>query len=346
MLFEPTTGADELKSLVGFLYNSNSFENIATDVAIAEEEITEVVGEDVMKLANDHYDSENFGQGGEDFKLLDDLVRHIQLPVAYQAVAAYAAHTDVSHGEDGRKVVIDNENQKMAWQWMLDKDDEAMISKAHKTTDRLLAFLERHVNELKVEIPPEEEGEDPEYKYVWRDSEKRKEAMSLLISTPKMFNDIFPIDNSRRFYLTIVPFIKEAERKHLLPVLGATLYKEIKDALISEEGYADTKGILIQARIALAYFTLNIAVRRLAIRILPNGIFQDYVSERMDRNARTPAAAKDRAALIASLRQDADHELDNLAKIMTKKKIEELALIYEPRSPIAHIKSDGNIMRL
>lgn len=344
MLFKKHTGSDEFKALLGFLYNSNNFENIATDAELAEEDIAELVGKDVIDLANAHYHSQNFGVGGEDYKLLDELVQHIQLPVAYLANASFASHTDVSHGEDGRKVVIDNENQKMAWQWMIDKDDEAMMNKAHKTIDRLLAFLERNVDKLKVQTSGE--GEPPVYKYVWKDSDKRKEAMSLLISSAKIFNDIFPIDNSRRFYLTIVPFLKEAERKHLLPVLGRTLYDKIKADLLEPTGYDDSKSILAQARIALAYYALNIAVRRLSIRILPNGLFQDYVSDRLDRNAKRPADKSDRNALAASLRQDADHELDNLAKILEKQKMAELSQTYEPRSPIAHVKSTDKIVRL
>jgi hypothetical protein len=324
MLFNKNSnGADELKELLGFLYASNNFHNIKTDIMLAEEDMSELIGQPVMARAQNHYTSEDYGAGGE-HQLNDDLVRQIQLPVAYYSYAAFAAHTDVSHGEDGRKVTIDKENQSIAWDWMIDRDDEAIINKAHKTTDRLIAFLEKNADNIDE----------------WKNSGERKAANGLLISSAKIFNEIFPIDNSRRFFLKIIPFIREAERKHILPVLGKTKYDEIKAEL---EAGTNTNELLPLIRVPLAYYSLSLAVQRLSVSLLPNGIFQDYIVSSKGKN---PAPTDVRKNMTKLLYDDATFELQNLQKELAKKQAEDDAVDYEPESPGARIKSDSKIFRL
>jgi hypothetical protein len=329
MLFNKTNnGTAELKALLGFLYASNNFDNIKTDIMLVEEDMAADISSAVMAKADTHYHTANYGTGGT-YLVLDKLVQHIQLPVALYAFVNYSAHTDVSHGDDGRKVVIDPANQKLAWEWMIDRDDEAIINKAHKTTDRLLAFLEANAATLTD----------------WKDSAERKAANGLFIPSTKIFNEIFPIDNSRRFFLKIVPFIKEAERKHLLPVLGTTTYDAIKAAL--EAGnYTDPDGMLQLIRVPLAYFTLSLAVKRLSVKLLPNGIFQEYISDRQARNATKPADAEVRHAVSEVLYRDATFELQNLQKVMEKLAAEALSETYVPESLSVRVDPDAKIMRL
>jgi hypothetical protein len=320
MIFNKTdNGAEELKSLLGFLYASNNFSNIATDVMLAQEDLADLISQAVMDKAETHYKSENFGTGGE-YALLDKLVAYIQLPVAYYAYANFAAHSDVSHGEDGRKVVIDNENQKMAWEWMIDRDDEAVINKAHKTTDRLIAFLEKNAETITE----------------WKNSDARKIANGLLIQNAKIFNEIFPIDNSRRFFITILPFIREAERRHILPVLGKTRYDDMLTALKSGS-FTDPDNILLMVRVPLAYYALSTAVKRLSVRILPNGIFQDYISDRLSRKASAVADAGTRNAVSQLLFDDATFELQNLQKALAALDAEAALIDYDPPSPTKNL---------
>lgn len=316
MIFNKSdNGAEELKKLLGFLYASNNFDNIATDVMLAQEDLAADISQAVMDKAETHYQSEHFGTGGE-YLLLDKLVEHIQLPVAYYAYANFAAHTDVSHGDDGRKVVIDSDNQKMAWEWMIDRDDEAVINKAHKTTDRLIAFLEKNAEAITE----------------WKNSDARKIANGLMIQNAKIFNEIFPIDNSRRFFIKILPFIREAERRHIVPVLGQTRYNDMLDALKAGT-YTDDDNVLMLVRVPLAYYSLSTAVKRLSVKILPNGIFQDYINDRLSRKASAVADAGTRNAVAQILFDDATFELQNLQKALAALDAEAESLTYEPPAP-------------
>ncbi len=227
----------------------------------------ELIGQAVYDRANNYYNN----PPKDPAELNEQLVQHIQLPVAYYASHAYAAHTDVSHSGSGRKVVIDSENEKMPWEWMLRKDDEAILNKAHKTTDRLIAFLEK--NEASIEE--------------WKDSDSKKAARRLFIPNTKIFDSIFPIDNSRRFFVKIIPFIEERQRNFIRPVLGTDRYNDMITAIQSGE-FEDTDNILGLIRVPLAYLTLSTAIRRLTIKLLPNGIFHEYESERQTQKASLP----------------------------------------------------------
>jgi hypothetical protein len=325
MLFNKTnTGQTELKELLGFLYASNNFANIKTDIALAEEDMIELIGQAVYDRAKTYYDNPDPVN-----ELNANLVKHIQLPVAYYAAHAYTAHTDVSHGGDGRKIIVAKEGEKLAWEWMLNRDDEAILNKAHKTTDRLIAFLEK--NEDKIEE--------------WKGSDVQKAARRLFIPTTKIFESVFPIDNSRRFFIKIIPFMEEIERKHIRPILGVERYEDIKAAL-KAGSYEDTDGFLSLIRVPVAYLTLSTAIRRLSITLLPNGIFQDYESERMTQKAKQPASINVRREVLKALEADGMFELENLQKEIAKLDTEAIGETYEPKELTGHMDTETKVMRV
>lgn len=334
MLFNKSeNGIDELKSITGFMYSYNKFENIRTDIELAQEDLERIIGAEVMELAEDHYNSEDYQQpteepeepvedppgptppgGGEPIppgagedetptpsnELLTSLVNHIQLPVAYHAIHSFSQNTDISHEDSGRKVKIDAEREKLPWEWMLEKDEKAILKKAYRTTDRLINFLDKHI----------------EYFPEWAESDARSNIKGQFISSVDDF--IYPIDNSRRFLITIRSFIDEAERKHIRPVLGDTLYQEIKTALASEEGYTDTNVLLPLIRVPLSLFAMSIAVDRLALQVLPEGVFQNLISDRLTQNAKHPALTEKKRELAAQLEKNAQTELKFLQQALTK----------------------------
>lgn len=324
MLFnKDNNGQEELKEFLGFIYASNEFANIKTDIELAEEDMIKLIGQEVYDRAQEYYNG-TMDEDDLDYKL----VKHIQLPVAYYAVHAFTAHTDVSHGEDGRKVIIDPNNEKIAWDWMIDRDDEAILNKAHKTTDRLIAFLEKN----------EEDIEE------WKESDAQKTARRLFIPTAAIFDFIFPIDNSRRFFLKLIPFMDEVERKYLKPVLGER-YDLIKAALESgdTEEYDD---LIPMIRVPVAYLTLSIAIRRLSVTLMPNGIFQDYVSDRIYLKAKQPAPVNVRIEVAKALQYDGEFELTSLQKKISELDAEASGETYEPTDMTERMDPDESFFRL
>lgn len=338
MLFNKSnTGIDELKELTGFLYAYNNFSNISTDIELAQEDLTRVIGADVMELAETHYLSADYEQptpepeepaepedpelptppgGGEPIppgagedeesdpqpsnELLTALVKRIQLPLAYYAIHSFSQNADISHEDSGRKVKIDSEREKLPWEWMLEKDERAILTKAHRTTDRLIAFLDNNIDYLPA----------------WKNGDARKAIKGQFFQSAEQFNAVYPIDSSRRFFLHIQPFIAEAERKHIAPVL-ANRYSEIKTALAAGT-YDDTNNLLPLIRVPLALFAMSIAVDRLAIEVLPDGVYQNITSDRLTQQAKYPAIKEQKRELAAQILKDAQTELKYLQQALIK----------------------------
>ncbi len=335
MLFNKSqTGIDELKELTGFLYAYNNFSNISTDLELAHEDMERLIGADVMALAEGFYHSDSYEQptpepeaedpeepgeptppgggepeppgAGEDEdqeleptnEILTALVKHIQLPLAYHAIHSFSQNADISHEDSGRKVKIDAEREKLPWEWMLEKDERAILKKAHRTTDRLIAFLDKNIA----------------YLTAWRTGDARKAIKGQFFSSADEFNNVYPIDGSRRFFLTIQPFIAEAERKHIAPALG-TLAATIKTEL-STGTFTDTNGILPLIRVPLALFAMSIAVDRLALEVLPEGIYQNVVHD--SPQAKKPAIIEQKREIAAQLLKNAHIELKFLQQALTK----------------------------
>src|SRR5690606_1899346 len=72
-----------------------------------------------------------------------DLVKHVQLPIAIMAGFRYMQSNMVSHSDNGRKVKINSDAERMAWGWMIEADDRAQLRKAQVATDRLINYLEQ-----------------------------------------------------------------------------------------------------------------------------------------------------------------------------------------------------------
>lgn len=402
MLFDKSgTGIDELKELTGFLYSYNNFENIRTDLELAQEDMAALIGDELMGVADEHYNSEDFG--AEDFELLTELVKKIQLPVAYFAIYSFSQNADISHEDSGRKVKIDADREKMPWEWMLDKDEKAILKKAHKTTDRLISFLEKNISEEDLAA--------------WAESDARAAIKGQFIDSAEVFNSIYPIDNSRRFFLVISPFIREAERKYIKPALTEDVFNELKVALAKVNMYglvkhttendtdvkqkdtvtlkgnagsvtvtgsgglteiitydpdtslaalaadfvsdnaadylaegigitslgddiifeaetagtafispvvtsvaanADSDGLLPYIRTPLAYFAMSIAVDRLAVEVLPEGVFQNLISERLTQNAKVSAVPEVKREVSKLLFNQGQTELRILTEYLRK----------------------------
>lgn len=309
MLFNKNeTGIDELKELTGFLYAYNNFSNISTDIQLAGEDIQKVIGKDVYAVALAHYKSEHYQQASPDvdppvpsYEVLTELVKCIQLPVAYYAIHSFSQNTDVSHEDSGRKVKIDADREKLPWEWMLEKDERAILRKAHRTTDRLLQFLENHREQIEV----------------WKNSDQRKKIMEQFINSAEEFSMIYPIEESERFFITISPFIREVERKNILPVLGKTRYDELKAAMAdTETEFEDEDNLIPHIQTPIALLAMSIAVDRLALEVLPEGVFQNIVSD--TANAKQPAKMEAKRQLSKQLADLGRIELNYLQEYLRK----------------------------
>ena len=132
MLFDKVqNGSEELNSLTGQWFASTPFYLIRTEIDFAAQELGSIVGSEVVDAAEEAY------LAGAD----PDFVDAVRLPVAFRAIARYAQLSGVSHEGTGRKVKMDD-NEKMPFEWMIDRDDRAMLDRYYRAIDSLFRFLE------------------------------------------------------------------------------------------------------------------------------------------------------------------------------------------------------------
>jgi hypothetical protein len=310
MLFnKDNKGAEELRDRTGSYYANNEFNRVATDVMLAEAELTKLIGKEVYERAHSHYLSNDYQveDPSEAQTLNDKLVLLLQIPIAYRATFNYYQSNLVSHEDAGRKVKLDLDNEKMPWEWMLDRDDEAQIRKANQTTDMLLAWLE----EMQL--------------LEWMESQNRKLSRRLFVHNESVFQDAYPIDGSPRFYFTVVPWIREVQERTIKKTLGK-IYPELlsyhldgvtgsgsgSSGIPSGDGDPDMGELLDLVQKAIPLLVMGKAVKRLSLQVLPDGVVQQFKSNLQSRAASTGATQEVINWHVKRLEEDAKEVLDDV----------------------------------
>src|SRR5690606_29296426 len=193
--------------------------------------------------------------------------------------------------------------------WMLDRDDAAQMRKANETTDRLIWWLED--NRIAE----------------WMNSENRRATRSLFVHTAALFQDAYPIDLSPRFFYTVLPFNREVQQVKIKKAIG-TYYQQLLNyhqAVIAEGSGSGSIGggipgeddaflseLLLLVQKVIPLLTMVMAVRRLNLQAMPDGVVQHFKSMQAARGSSQPALQEVVNAYIASLEKDANYLLDDI----------------------------------
>lgn len=233
--------AKELRQLTGNYYANNDFSKVVGELEQAREELVLLIGEKVMALA----------ESGEN----ETLTAKVKRPMAILATLRMYQKNDLSHEDDGRKFKTSTDNgEKLPWEWQLDRDDAMHLESYYRGVDALIRFLD---------------GSDIAE---WKESETYKVRQSLIIRNGQEFNRYFPIENSERMYLLLVPFIREAQ---MLTVKKA--YGQDWDSLLTAERGVDE--VRYAACVATALLAMSIALHRLPLKLIPSGVIRGYMAE-------------------------------------------------------------------
>lgn len=325
MLFNKTSnGAEELKNIIGFIQASIDFDNMQTYIKFAESDIKKIIGTDIYTLAQQHYLSDNFGEEDTEGsssgsglipnnELLNELVEKIQTPVAFHAYISYASSNDLTHSDKGRQIFV-SENEKPAFEWMVQRDEDNILALAYKATDDLLDFLMEHMDYF------------PE----WTSSQSYKDARELFINRAEDFDRIFPIDKSRRLFILLTPFIRECERKFIRPVLGESAFSTIKTAILDGNLTDAQETLLEYVNVPLVLYTMATAVTRLSLKVLPHGICEQYIESKSALVASRPAERSVKTEFMATIMREADTEMKRLQEYIAKTDAEEAGETYTP----------------
>ena len=274
-------GSKELRDLTGNYYANNDFDKIITDIELAAEEVSGLIGAELYEKVEEWYREKK--ENGD-----QELIKKVQRPIALLATLRMYQKNDLSHEDDGRKFKIATDNsEKLPWEWQLDRDDARHMEDYYKAVDALIRYL--NTSDVKE----------------WKESRTYKMSQLLLIRSGADFDIYFPIDKSERTFMLLLPFIKEAQ---LLYVKKA--YGNGWDALLKLE---ESNEVHFAACKAVTLLGMSIALRRMQLKIIPAGVIRGYVSASgaMDSD---PASIEDIKLLSEWMKDDAMVWIDEMKK--------------------------------
>lgn len=310
MLFNKNSnGGTELVELLGFIDATTNFSKWSTWIELSVRQVTGLTGNAVFKLAEDHYLSEHYkyevtGTPDETttpkksdidgWARLDTLVRKIQLPNALFAYVRLLPSLDAGHSNAGRKRVTgDTERGLTAVEAY--KDETNILNLAYEGMEDLLLFLE----EQKIQQ--------------WLDSEVRKSTGNLLIPNLETFNFYFKIDSARMYY-TLLPMIRDVQDDLIAPALTNARVTAMLEAMKADTP-TDEQIVLLTllkeyVRRPMALATISLALQRLPVDLLPDGIVQTQIIGTVKE--KLVATENTRSMLIRSLNETVDEKMGAL----------------------------------
>lgn len=275
LLFTSATASDEIKELLGFLDADISFENLKPDLITATNEVIDIIGQKVYDYVEAKYP---LPEDEEDPDYL--LIQAIKYPIAAKAYTLFAPNNDLSHTNDGRKM-RNEEHEKMAFEWMIDRDNAAQEKRYYRALDDLIKLLDSSKVETETSAT---------IYTIWTSSDECKLGKSPFIRNTKEF-DQFVVIESRYLFSKLAPGIDECETDEILPVIGLSKYNELKTKFKNSTAITDVKDLqLIRAiQKACANYAMAWAIPRFSVNLFPDSVAQNFNSERQTSKASIPA---------------------------------------------------------
>lgn len=285
-------GAAELRRMTGNYYAGNDFSAIEMDIEDATDELIQVIGRAVYDKAENAYLK---GDGNDQVRL----VQLVQRPIALLATLHYFQRNDVSHEDSGRKVKLSSDGtDKIPWEWQLDRDDSIHLQAYYSAVERLIRWLN--------------ESKDAD----WQKSDAYRNAAGLLIRSGREFDSYFPISQSERMYILLLPFLREVQIDTVAPSYGEG-FDKLLDAT-SDVRYAASK--------ALALLTMSVALRRMPLQLIPYSVVQRFNAANGMSDSQ-PASLADTQRMAAMLEADAADWLERMRKLRDGTSGEDIPLL-------------------
>ena len=157
----------------------------------------------------------------------------------------------------------------------------------------------------------------------------------MLLSDIDLFARYYPIDNSLALFNQLLPIQLEMQRKHIAPLLGKELLDRMLAASIlpSDQGSGSGSGgttpdpssggedddllrLIDYAGPALALWTMATGIKRLSVKLLPEGLVQQFKSSVQSRDSSFNVNPKEKDLIIGALLRDAEEATAMLEKQM------------------------------
>ena len=275
-------GPQELQQLTGIYLASNDFSVIASELADATNAVAALVGAAVIEAAEKGY---KYGDQ-------TPLTFAVRKAVAVLAVSRHTRNNLLTHGDNGAKIVAD-QNEKIPFEWMVDRDQQAQQERWYRSMDALYKVLE----------DTEETS--------WMDSDIRKRYKASIVRSLQEFEQVYPVDGSYYVYYMLQNLVIEAQPK-IRRMVGA----EVWDAMVGDSPQELHKALLPLCRRYAILSALITAVRRWNLEVFPIAIarrfaptYQGNRSSRVALNEEMDAFVEGIQGQLEDVREEIAEEL-------------------------------------
>lgn len=301
----------ELHQHLSFIDADFTFENLEKDLKNATRIILKMIGKDLYKSISDLYEDNNDDN--------EELIEAVAYPICVNAYREYVKNNDVSHTNNGR-VMRMQEHEKQAFEWMVARDDKQLEIRYYRALDTLIEVLD--------ELNPTYDIAGGQQK--WKESEAYKKTFTPLFRTTDEFNEYFHIE-SRYLLKMLSPGINRCIENEIIPRIGASQWQNISAQL--KNGDTVNSKLYLAIREACAYYTLSWSIKRLSTNLFPEGVLQNYTTDRNSLSARK-SPEKDEVGVVAhSFEED-------YKRALAKLEIEYRIITPEAKGEIHDIRND------
>lgn len=243
-------GSDELYALSGTFQAATDFNAIAAEIESATQEVAAIVGQPVIAEAERIYGEWNPTEEE------DKILVAVQRAVAFLAISRYARLTGLSHGDTGRKIKTDD-NEKIPFEWMIDRDDREMRERYFRALDTLFSLLESS-------------AEGKGWSEAWKSSDIRTLVSSMIVKKLSDVERVYSLEHSRYMFYMLAPLILEVQQTKLRNIVGGERLQKLVDG---DESVQNIRNQAIRYTVLRAMVT---AVQRWSVEVFPLAVARRF----------------------------------------------------------------------
>lgn len=300
-------GGTEIVTAIGLISNDVDFSKWEPVLPLGIRDVTAIIGPEPVQALAEFYDGD-FVDGDT---AMPEALAHLQQAVALFTWLKIIPTLDAQHDGTGRQRRL-GENEKGLTALQEFKDERNILQMAYEAVDALIEVMDREEFEF------------------WTESRKYRLRKGLLIQSKEEFDEYYTI-GSHRLFVTLLPIIREVQGAQVAPVLGRYMPQ-----LLAYEDQDITDLLREPACRAVALLTMQKAIERLPVEVIPEGVVQIQQSQPV--NSRLKAEQAARAAVAKSLGTDADRYIQTLQDMVAQLDAKDNTPDPSMTGPIVHSK--------
>lgn len=304
-------GSSEITAAIGLISNDVDFSKWEPVLPLGIRDVTAIIGPEPVKALADFYTGTTAPDKDSSPGAVAAL-KYLQQAVALFTWLRIIPTLDAQHDSTGRSRRL-GENEKGLTALQEFKDEQNILRLAYEATDALIETM------------------DHEAFPFWTESRKYNLRKGLLIQSKEEFDEYYNI-GSHRLFVTLLPIIREVQGAQVAPVLG----RKYISLLLSGEDSEITGLLKEPAARAVALLTMQKAIERLPVEVIPEGVVQIQQSQPV--NSRLRAEQSARAAVAATLGADAKKYIENIQDTVAQLDAEGETPDHTMPGPIVHSK--------